>query len=354
MIKKIVGNEIKIGEQTIHPGQRVRMELEVAQLYTHTPLSIPVEIVNGKYPGPILLVNAAIHGDELNGVEVVRELLERIKPKTLKGTLIAVPIVNIFGFIHQSRYLPDRRDLNRFFPGTEKGSIAGRIAYQFFNHVVKKCTHVVDLHTGAIHRTNLPQIRANLENETVSEMAQAFGAPVIVDASLREGSLRSEAEKVNIPVITYEAGEALRFDPIAIAGGVRGVLGVMNYLAMIGRTKKKSKSQPVIARSTNWIRSPQDGIVRARVNLGDKVVKDQVLAVIGAPLGTGACEIKAPRGGIVIGQQTIPLVNEGDAVFHLAYFEESDKLVEKQVDAFIDEVLTDDDNVELNAGIGKF
>lgn len=330
---------ITISGVSVAPGQRAVIDLEVAQLYTHTPLSIPIEVINGVKEGPVVLVNAAIHGDELNGVEAVRQLLGRIDESKLKGTVVAVPVVNVFGLIHKSRYLPDRRDLNRCFPGSERGSIAGRLAYQFFNQVVKHCNYVIDLHTGAIHRSNLPQIRANLSNETTSEIAHAFGTPIIIDAVLRDGSLRAIAEEHSIPVITYEGGEALRFDPIPIAAAVEGVMRVMRLLGMLRKTRKKSPITPVIARSTSWVRAEQNGILRSQVSLGDRVDKGQVLAFISDPLGRSEVEVKAPREGIVIGIQTLPLVNEGDAIVHIAFFYAENRLVQETVETYIDEVM---------------
>ncbi|MGY3570524.1 succinylglutamate desuccinylase/aspartoacylase family protein [Vibrio paucivorans] len=332
----------------VAPGERRVIELEAAKLYTHSPLSIPVEIINGKQAGPTLMVNAAIHGDELNGVEIVRQLINTIDTDKLKGTVIAVPIVNVFGFIHKSRYLPDRRDLNRCFPGSEKGSLASRMAHTFFTQVAKRCDYILDLHTGAIHRTNLPQLRADLSNPETLRIANAFGTPVIVDSPLRDGSLRSEAEKLNIPVLTYEAGEALRFEPICISAGFIGVQRVMQAIGMLRASRKKLPT-PVIAKSTSWLRAESDGILRTVVTLGEKVEKGQVLAYISAPLGHSEIELKAHKGGIVIGQQTLPLVNEGDAVFHLAYFTQDDQQVEQVVEEFI-EVAADADVDPLTTG----
>lgn len=323
--------------ESIPPGHRKVMELEAAKLYTHSPLSIPVEIVNGKYAGPVLMVNAAIHGDELNGVEIVRHLINTIDADRLKGTLIAVPIVNVFGFIHKSRYLPDRRDLNRCFPGSDKGSLASRMAHNFFSQIATRCDYILDLHTGAIHRTNLPQIRADLSNEETLRIAQAFATPVIIDAPLRDGSLRSEAERLGIPVLTYEAGEALRFEPMCINAGFLGVQRVMRAIGMLRASRKKLPSS-VIAKSTSWIRAESDGILRTVVTLGDKVEKGQILAYISAPLGHGEIALTANKSGIVIGQQTLPLVNEGDAVFHLAYFRQDNEEAEQAVGEFIEEV----------------
>lgn len=252
MAKKAQHAPFEFGELTVQPGQRANCELEIARLYTHSPLSVSVEILHGKKPGPVLLVNAAIHGDELNGVEITRQVIDKIDLNKLHGTVVAVPVVNVFGFIHKSRYLPDRRDLNRCFPGSERGSIAGRMAYHYFNQVVRRCTHVVDLHTAAIHRTNLPQIRANLANAAAKEMAIAFGSPVVVDATLRDGSLRAAAEEFDIPVITMEAGEALRLDPHAIGAGVIGVMRVMRHLKMIRTGHSKKLPEPVVPKATRW------------------------------------------------------------------------------------------------------
>ncbi|GLT13714.1 deacylase [Vibrio algivorus] len=328
----------KFMDHTVQAGERKVLEIEAAKLYTHSPLSIPVEIIHGKQAGPVLMVNAAIHGDELNGVEIVRQLIEKVDANKLKGTLIAVPIVNVFGFIHKSRYLPDRRDLNRCFPGTEKGSLASRIAHTFFTEVAEKANYIIDLHTGAIHRTNLPQIRACLDNEDTLRMAKAFGTPVIIDSAIRDGSLRSEAEKRGIPVLTYEAGEALRFEPIAINAGVIGVLRVMQELGM-HRPSRKKVPESVTAKSTSWIRADSDGILRTMVTLGDRVNKGQVLAYISSPLGHEEITMLAPKDGIVIGQQTLPLVNEGDAVFHLAYFTEDNDAVGDTVETYIGQVI---------------
>lgn len=334
--------------ETIPPSSRRVIELEAAKLYTDSPLSIPIEVLHGASPGPVLMINAAIHGDELNGVEIIRQLLNTLDEKKLKGTVIAVPIVNVFGFIHKSRYLPDRRDLNRCFPGSEKGSLASRMAHTFFSQVAERCDYILDLHTGAIHRTNLPQIRADLSNSETLRIAQAFATPVIIDSPLRDGSLRSEAEKQQIPVLTYEAGEALRFDPIAINAGIIGIKRVMQSISMLRPSRKKIPNS-IIAKSTSWLRAEADGILRTLVSLGDKVEKGQILAYINSPLGKLEVEIQANKSGIVIGQQTLPLVNEGDAVFHLAYFHKSDDLIEQVVEEFIEE-LTEADLEPLTTG----
>ncbi|WP_028114885.1 succinylglutamate desuccinylase/aspartoacylase family protein [Ferrimonas kyonanensis] len=328
----------EIGGLEVAPGHRRTIQLDVAQLYTHTPLTIPVEVVNGRLEGPVLLISAAIHGDELNGVEVVRQILSLMEPLKLKGTLVAVPVVNVFGLIQKSRYLPDRRDLNRCFPGSLKGSIAARLAHQFFHQVVTRCSHIIDLHTAAVHRTNLPQLRANLDDPLSSAMAQAFGAPVVINASTRDGSLRAVAQAAGIPVLTFEGGEALRFDSGAISMAVKGSIRVMRHLGMLPSRRRSQPKPMVVACATSWVRAAQGGIIRSQVALGAKVKEGSVLAKIAAPLGHDEFTLLAPKEGIVIGQHTLPLVNEGDALFHVAYFEQQQ--VEEalaQIDSLLDE-----------------
>lgn len=308
---------------SVAPGSRTQIDVPVARLYTHAPLHIPVEVVHGRQAGPVLLVCGAIHGDEINGVEIVRRLLRSRQLTRLRGTLMAVPIVNVFGFVQQIRYLPDRRDLNRCFPGSESGSLGGRVAALFRQQIVDQATHVIDLHTGAIHRTNLPQIRAQLDNDgETEEMANAFGAPVIINAGLREGSLRHYAQSRGTPVLTYEAGEALRFDEWAIAPGVRGVVRVMRRLGMLsGEKRRRDPPAAEVANSSGWARAPIDGILRPRVRLGARVAEGEVLGRVADPFGNAEAEVLAMADGIVIGMGRLPLVNEGEALFHIARFE---------------------------------
>ncbi|TVQ30141.1 MAG: succinylglutamate desuccinylase [Wenzhouxiangella sp.] len=324
---------VTIGGITVEPGQRRSIDLEVGRLYTHSPTTMPVQVVCGKRAGPVLFVSAAIHGDELNGVEIIRRLLKLPILQKLRGTLIAVPIVNLHGFIHTSRYLPDRRDLNRSFPGSETGSLAARIAHLFMTEIVSQTTHGIDLHTGAIHRANLPQIRANLDDPDTLAMAKAFGTPVILNAAIRDGSLRAAAASNDVPMLLYEAGEALRLDELCIRGGVEGVQRVMRLLGMLPRSRRKAPPEPVMARSSSWIRAPQSGLFRARVALGERVTRDQtVLGAVSDPFGEKEQEIRAPFSGIVIGRLNLPLVNEGDAVYHVARFWRTDLAAERWED----------------------
>ena len=311
-------NTIKIAKETVQSGELRRFELPVSRLATQTLVSLPVTVVNGIEPGPKLWLSAAIHGDELNGVEIIAQILARINPQKLRGTILAVSIVNVFGFIEQSRYLPDRRDLNRSFPGSESGSLASRLANLFMREIVDRSTHGIDLHTAAVHRINLPQIRANLEDETTYNCAKAFGAPLMMHATTRDGSLRHAATKKGIPVLLYEAGEALRFDPLAIKVGVEGILRVMNCLGMYQDELVPTVSNSLESRKSKWIRASCGGIFHLEVNLGEQVQKKQELGFITNAFGEEKVAVRAKVNGMVISHIQNPLVNRGDAIVNLA------------------------------------
>lgn len=320
---------LEIAGQNIVPGESYRLELPTVPLYTDTNMAIPVYVKRGKKPGPTLFVSAAIHGDELNGIEIISRLINSKTLRSLRGTLVAVPFVNGYGVLSQSRYLPDRRDLNRSFPGSPKGSLAGRIAHLFLNEIVAKCDYGIDLHTGAIHRTNLPQIRANLDDETTLELARAFGVPVIINSNLRDGSLREVAEEKNVPVLLYEAGEALRFDELSIRAGLKGIVNVMRHLGMLAKTRAKAVNvEPFVARQSGWVRATDSGFVVHEKQLGDYVEKGERLASIKDPFGKLLVEVLATAEGIVIGKQNIPLAQEGEAMYHIAYFHKPDDVAE--------------------------
>ncbi len=319
----------ELGGTKIEAGGSAIVELPVANLYTNTPVHIPVRVLHGRREGPVLWVSAALHGDEINGVEIIRRVMHYPDLRRLAGTLIAVPVVNTLAFLHQSRYLPDRRDLNRSFPGSERGSLAARIAYLFLQEVVGRADYGIDLHTGAIHRPNLPQIRANLAKPETDRLARAFGAPLLLNSPPSEGTLRAYTTARGIPVLLYEASEALRFDEVAIRIGVRGVIRVMRELGMLPASRRKRPMpEPVVAQSSHWLRAPGSGILRAQVALGDRVRKDQVLGVIGDPMGEGEVPVTAIADGVVIGRLNLPLVYEGDALFHVARVDRPAKAAE--------------------------
>jgi predicted deacylase len=244
-----------------------------------------------------------------------------------------VPIVNVHGFLDQSRYLPDRRDLNRSFPGSRKGSVAARMAHTFMNEIVDKAHFGIDLHTGAINRSNLPQIRGNLDDDATLQLAKAFGTPVIVNSNVRDGSLRQCAADKGMPMLIYEAGEALRFDELCIRAGLRGTLNAMRHIGMLPLSKKTSPVSPVLADSTSWVRAPESGIVIPRVELGSRVMAGQLLAIIGDPVSDEEVQVEAPFDGIIIGQSKLPLAHEGDALFNVAAFKSVSR-AENRVEEF--------------------
>jgi predicted deacylase len=337
-----------IGGVEVHQGTSININIELPKLY-NTPASLPIKVIRGKKDGPIVFISAAIHGDELNGIEIIRRFRELDILNELNGTVILIPIVNTYGIVNLSRYLPDRRDLNRHFPGTKKGSIASRIAYVFFNEIVKKCDLGIDLHTASIHKSNLPQIRTNIENQYTLMLAKAFEAPVILHSKTRDGSLRAVAENVGVPILLYEAGEALRFNEQYIRIGVKGIVNVLRANGMLPNLKnqRKTKNLPIIVKQSSWLRSSQSGVIRTIKALGDTVKKNETLAYVNEPLSDKSFKILAPYDGIIIGKSEIPLIQEGDAVFHIANFKKL-SVAEKKILYFCEDTIKNCDFIDFN------
>ncbi len=321
---------MQFGHELVGPGERKRIDLEVATLYDYTKINIPIEVIRGKEEGPTLFISAAVHGDEINGIEIIKRILQSTRLAKLRGTLICIPVVNTFGFNNLSRYLPDRRDLNRCFPGSMRGSLGSRIASLFMKEIVSKCSYGIDLHTGAIHRSNIPQIRASLDNEATKELANEFGAPIIINSSLRDGSLREAARKKKVNILLFEGGEALRFEEDVIKVGLKGCFSIMRAIGMLPQKstkKKKIKMKTTyVAESSHWIRAPHSGSVKQIKKLGDEVLEGQIIAIISDTFGNNPYNVRAKASGIIIGMSTIPLVNKGDAMVHIALFQDSSKV----------------------------
>ena len=310
--------------EIVNKGERKSLTIEIARLYDYTEMNLTFQVVRGQEDGPVLFLSAAIHGDELNGTETIRRILAMDIFQDLKGTVIAAPIVNVYGFNTKSRYLPDRRDLNRCFPGNDDGSLASQLANVFIKEIVNKSTHGIDLHTGAINRSNLPQVRAFLDGgENIRSMARDFGAPVTMDEPLREGSLREYCSMADIPIILYEGGEALRYSEKSIQYAVDGILNVMTGLGMIDKQKtthiKSDDTRRMIAAS-HWIRAPQSGLLVSDKKLGDMVEENDILGHMTDAFNNVRAEIISPAKGIIIGATTTPLLNQGDAAYHIAYY----------------------------------
>ncbi|WP_458789710.1 succinylglutamate desuccinylase/aspartoacylase family protein [Yoonia sp. MH D7] len=339
----------EIGGHSVPAGTRQTVDLPVSVLSDHTPVSMSVHVIHAKVSGPTVFVSAGIHGDEVIGVEIVRRLLRAPNLKSLRGTLIVIPIVNAFGFINHSRYLPDRRDLNRMFPGTPGGSLASRLAHLFLTEIVSRCDLGIDLHSAAIHRTNLPQVRISPDNAYTAELAEVFGAPVILQSPLRAGSLRGAAKDIGKDILLYEAGEGLRFDEMSVRAGVAGILRVLRHVGQLpAKGIAKPKASPQYCTSSKWLRAPAGGLLRTFKANGDVVAQGDVMAVVADPFGEKEQDITAPFNGIVVGRAVLPIVNEGDAVFHLARVKSmsiAEGAVEDLNDQLTDDPLFDEDEI---------
>ncbi|MHA6347609.1 succinylglutamate desuccinylase/aspartoacylase family protein [Roseivivax sp. CAU 1761] len=308
-----------LGGTEIAAGTQATIDMPVSVLSDHTPVTLSARVVHGRRPGPVMFVSAAVHGDEVIGVEIVRRLLRATPLLRLSGTLIAVPIVNAFGFLNQSRYLPDRRDLNRVFPGSAQGSLAGRIADLFLTEVVARSDLGIDLHSAAVGRSNLPQIRLTPGNARLRDLGARFGAPVTLISRIRDGSLREAAEAGGVDVLLYEAGEGLRFDEFAVRAGVAGILRVMQGVGMLGaRGVPRARGTPVFCERSGWTRAPSGGLLRTLKACGDYVTEGEVLGLVADPFGDVEAEVRATETGIVVGRTNLPVVHEGDALFHIA------------------------------------
>jgi uncharacterized protein len=328
-----VRNPFEIGTEAVPAGARRLVDLPVSKLSNHTPVTLPVHVLHGARPGPALFVSAAIHGDELNGVEIIRRLLATLQPGAIAGTLLAIPVVNAYGFIGRSRYLPDRRDLNRAFPGSPQGSLAARLAHLFLNEVVRRCQYGIDLHTATVHRVNLPQIRADFAKRPRSRaLAEAFGAEVVLESPERSGSLRRAARDMGCDVLVYEGGEGLRFDEFAIKAGVDGIANVMLRTGMlelpdgVELPAPDTLRQPVFANASKWVRAPDGGIFRTVRRIGNAVSEGETIGWVANPYEDSQTEIKSPRRGIIVGSTTLPVVNMGDALFHIAWAGEHERV----------------------------
>ena len=304
-------------EAAITPGHLVRTTWTAGETLHGASIPTPVLVAQGIKSGPTLCVTAAVHGDELNGIESVRQLMHSVNPEKLSGTLIGVPIVNLQGFQRHSRYLADRRDLNRFFPGNPKGSSASRMAYSFFNDVIRRCDGLVDLHTGSFHRTNLPQLRADLQNADVLALTKGFGSTVILHSTGGEGTLRRAAVNAGIPAVTLEAGEPLRLQPDAVSHTVKALFTLLDTMGMYNKRSLWGNPEPTYY-SSAWVRADQGGILMADVKLGKRVRVGDLLGTVTDPISNEQVDITAPYPGRVIGMALNQFVMPGYATFHIA------------------------------------
>jgi uncharacterized protein len=306
-----------IAEHSVQAGRSRQFELPISRLVTGTTVSLPVMVLHGRDDGPTIWLSAAVHGDELCGVEIIRRVIGALDARTLSGTVLAVPVVNVFGFNTGDRFLPDRRDLNRSFPGSPRGSLAGRIAHLMMTEVVARCSVGIDLHTGSDHRVNLPQIRGDMDDPQVRSLAEEFATPLSLHAQIRDGSLRAEAANAGARVLLFEGGEADRFDEGAITAGTAGVLRAMRHLGMIAYAPEPTEPT-VVSRASRWMRAGRSGIARLEVGLGDTVSHGERIGTLRDTFGKRLGSVSSRVSGMVIGHTQRPLVNRGDAVVHVA------------------------------------
>jgi predicted deacylase len=300
----------------ILPGEEKKVSIAIAQLPSRSSLEINITVSRAEKEGPVLLLMGAMHGDEINGTEVVRRLIESQNHRPLRGTTICIPIINIYGFISSSRYVPDGKDVNRSFPGSPRGSLASRVAHYLTHNIIPKIDYGIDFHTGGAARVNYPQIRGVLGDPDVMAMAQAFNAPFAIDARYRPGSLRQWAARQGKKILVYEGGESGRFDEFAINEGIQGTLRLMHYLNM--RDEAPPAPSPTrIIRHSSWVRAAYSGIFLTSVAPGQAVSRGQELGTLNDPYGDFRQPLRSTTSGFVIGLNQNPIVHQGDALMHI-------------------------------------
>lgn len=309
---------IKINGVSIDRGEKVLTRLVISKLPSGTVIDIPVYVFRSVHDGPVLLLMAGMHGDEVNGTEIIRRMITKKMLYPLKGTIIAVPVLNIYGFLNFSRDVPDGKDVNRSFPGNKEGSLASRVAHRFMKEVMPYVDYGVDFHTGGSSRGNYPQIRCVLSEPKNQELADAFAAPFTLNASYRQGSLRKEAAKLGKHILVYETGESLRFDERGIKLGIEGTCRLMHHLGMAASAPAASEPTTVCMKDI-WLRAKNAGLFRSQVKEGDYVKKSQVVGTITDPYGEMEVRLNAPAAGYVVGLNNMPVVNQGDALLHIAF-----------------------------------
>ncbi|MEN9978215.1 MAG: hypothetical protein RLZZ569_840 [Bacteroidota bacterium] len=301
----------------VQPGQSVELSMNVAKLHTHTPIQVPVFVERAEKDGPVLLLMAGMHGDEINGMEIIRRVIRKKWNKPIAGTIICLPVFNIFGYLSVTRELPDGRDLNRCFPGSKNGSLASQFAYQFMKEIAPHVDVMIDFHTGAAQRSNSPQIRCLISDPVSMELAQVFNPPFIVHSNYISKSVREAMNKIQKKILLFEGGKANSIDENIVEEGLAGIQRVLNHLHMKAFKTESTERKPIIIESSKWLRSPQSGVFQAQIKNGQLVHEGTVLGIVSDPYGGVERKIKAHMEGFVICVNEAPLVNKGDALFHI-------------------------------------
>ena len=316
----IENNDLNILGETIKPGQSVEISFNVAKLHTGTLVDIPIIVERSKKPGPVILFTAGIHGDEINGVEIVRQIISKGINKPKIGTIICVPVLNVFGFINMEREFPDGRDLNRVFPGSKSGSLASRVAYSLVSEIVPHADFIMDFHTGGALRFNAPQIRIAEGNEELNIAAKIFGAPFVLYSKNLNKSFRNTCNRMNKPILLFEGGKSIHIDNDVTNTGVNGAKRILAHFGMLQRKFKVSepKKPVVFINESRWIRASYSGMFKASIAIGSKVEKGQVIGHITDPYGKFNHFVKTSNSGYVINVNESPIVYQGDALFHIS------------------------------------
>ena len=316
--QRVAIDDITIHKETIKPGENALVRINVGKLPSGTKINIKAHVFNGLKPGPTVLVLGGVHGDEINGVEIIRSILaDEHFEKINAGTIVAIPIVNIYGFINFSRAVPDGKDVNRSFPGSMNGSLASRVARVISSKILPHVDYIIDLHTGGASRYNYPQIRYTGTDEKAFELAKAFGAPFILKKPVITRSLRKIARDKKVPIIIYEGGESLRFDGHAIFTGVNGILRVLNHLEML-ECDTSDPDRLLHFGKTTWVRAPRSGLFMWTKKSGSRIQQDEIIGVVNDPQGLSTVSVMAPKDGYIIGHNNASVVNQGDALFHIS------------------------------------
>lgn len=311
--------DIIIGGQTLAPGEDKLLKINIDRLPTGTLIDIPVYVFNSKNPGPTILIQAGLHGDEINGIEIVRRMMAEKHFKVTKGAVIAVPILNIFGFIHYSRDVPDGKDVNRSFPGTKSGSMASRMAYHYMAEIMHQIDYGIDLHTGGGQRHNFPQIRYTAEDTMSKTLSEVFNAPISFPSKLIKGSFRNAAYRLKKPTVVFEAGESMRFDDYSIQEGIKGILNVFKYFGMISSidTRYHEQNKTIHLENRKWLRAPTAGMFIPEITNGSAIVKGQILGIVTDTFAMKTKQIRAPYNGYLCCVNYQAVVNQGEALFHV-------------------------------------
>ncbi|MDZ7847651.1 MAG: succinylglutamate desuccinylase/aspartoacylase family protein [Owenweeksia sp.] len=311
-------SSIQINDYTINPGDTTHLDLLVARLPSGTEITMPVHVYRHREPGPVILLSGGMHGDEVNGIEIVRRILdEKIPQKITCGSIVAMPIINVYGFINFARYVPDGKDINRSFPGREDGSLASMVAHLMTRMIIPEIDFGLDFHTGGSSRTNFPQIRFDPTDDLAREVANAFDAPFTLHSSVIDGSFRETATNMGKSVVVFEGGETLRIDPKTVDEGIAGIKRVLHHFNMLPKAPKPNHSR--LFTDSTWVRAEASGLFRHRKASGNKVREGSTIGYISSPTNEYSIKVKAPRNGYIIGHNNFPLVHKGDALFNIGY-----------------------------------